>query len=88
MKGTLIVLGFVLLTTAASAQTGYATYGAGGYSPSGVYVAPGGYYRSRPDGTTLNNYSTQGNMNPYTGRVGPTPPSLWSGNGWGSGNHW
>lgn len=33
-----------------------------------TYVAP--HYRSAPDGNTSNNWSTQGNVNPYTGKVG------------------
>ena len=38
----------------------------------GTYVAP--YYRTSPDGTTLNNYSTKGNVNPYTGQLGTKDP--------------
>ena len=34
----------------------------------GTYVQP--YYRSSPDGTVTNNYSFEGNVNPYTGKVG------------------
>lgn len=41
----------------------------GGYVNShGTYVAP--HYRSAPDSTTSNNWSTQGNVNPYTGQAG------------------
>jgi hypothetical protein len=29
-----------------------------------------GYYRTRPDGNPYNNYSSQGNTNPYTGQKG------------------
>jgi hypothetical protein len=29
-----------------------------------------GYYRSNPNNTTIDNYSTRGNYNPYTGREG------------------
>lgn len=37
-----------------------------GYTRSnGTYVQP--HYRSDPDGTTLNNYSAPGNINPYSG---------------------
>lgn len=32
-----------------------------------------GYYRTRPDGTVNNNYSTKGNTNPYTGKAGTKP---------------
>lgn len=40
-----------------------------GYTRSnGTYVAP--YYRTHPDHTTANNWSTYPNVNPYTGQVG------------------
>lgn len=35
---------------------------------NGTYVAP--HYRSAPDGTKSNNWSTLGNVNPYTGKSG------------------
>jgi len=34
----------------------------------GTYVAP--HYRSSPDNSTWNNYSSKGNSNPYTGERG------------------
>jgi len=40
----------------------------GYYRSNGTYVAP--YYRSEPDGTVTDNYSYEGNVNPYTGEVG------------------
>lgn len=39
----------------------------------GTYVAP--HYRSSPNSTTLDNYSTRGNVNPYTGEVGTRDPN-------------
>src|SRR5258707_1130918 len=40
-----------------------------GYSrSSGTYVAP--HFRTAPDATKLNNWSTKGNVNPYTGKAG------------------
>ena len=40
-----------------------------GYTKSdGTYVQ--GHYRSSPNGTTSDNYSTKGNINPYTGDYG------------------
>lgn len=48
-----------------------------------VYVAPRtnsngsttqGHYRSAPDGNVHNNFSTQGNVNPYTGQPGTVSP--------------
>ena len=44
-----------------------------GYSRSnGTYVEP--YHRTAPDSNPYNNYSTQGNVNPYTGEVGHKNP--------------
>jgi len=35
------------------------------------YVQP--HYQSSPNGTVNDNYSTQGNVNPYTGAYGTRP---------------
>lgn len=35
---------------------------------NGTYVMP--HYKTRKDGTRLNNYSTKGNINPYTDKKG------------------
>lgn len=40
---------------------------------NGTYVQP--HMRSAPDGNPYNNYSTYGNTNPYTGRVGTHQPA-------------
>lgn len=40
----------------------------GYYRKDGTYVR--GHYRSDPDGNFENNWSTKGNVNPYTGAVG------------------
>lgn len=39
---------------------------------TGTYVAP--HVRTAPDHTRLNNYSTKGNVNPYTGKAGTKSP--------------
>lgn len=39
---------------------------------SGAYVQ--GHYRTAPDHNVYNNYSTQGNVNPYTGQAGTINP--------------
>jgi hypothetical protein len=44
----------------------------GHYRSNGTYVQP--HYRSSPNGTTLDNYSTKGNVNPYTGQAGTVDP--------------
>lgn len=38
----------------------------------GTYVAP--HYRSAPNSTKMDNYSTRGNYNPYTGAPGTVDP--------------
>lgn len=35
---------------------------------SGTYVLP--HYRTTPDSSRFNNWSTKGNINPYTGKTG------------------
>lgn len=48
----------------------------GYFRKDGTYVQP--HYRSSPDGNFYNNWSTQGNINPYTGKEGTrvTPPNF------------
>lgn len=48
------------------------TYVNGYTRRDGTYVQP--HWRSSPNGTTLDNWSTRGNMNPYTGRMGTRDP--------------
>jgi len=43
----------------------------GYYRKDGTYVAP--HMRSSPNGTTSDNWSTYGNVNPYTGKAGTRP---------------
>lgn len=71
MKKTLLLLiaGF-LFTGNASAQAVEQVNGY--YRQNGTYVQP--YMRTAPDGNPFNNYSTQGNINPYTGAVGTVNP--------------
>lgn len=56
------------ISSAADAQV----YVRGHYRSNGTYVQP--HYRSNPDGNVWNNWSTYGNTNPYTGRVGTYRP--------------
>ncbi len=44
----------------------------GYYRKDGTYVAP--HHRSDPNGTTRDNWSTKGNVNPYTGEKGTKNP--------------
>lgn len=48
----------------------------GYYKPrSGIYVQP--HYRSSPNRSRLDNWSTKGNFNPYTGKSGTKSPYKW-----------
>ena len=58
----------LLLSSQVSAQVRVKGY----VKRDGTYVAP--YYRSKPNSTTLDNYSTKGNYNPYSGKVGTQNP--------------
>jgi hypothetical protein len=40
---------------------------------NGTYVAP--HYRTNPDHSKANNWSTRGNVNPYTGKKGTVDPN-------------
>lgn len=44
------------------------------FTKDGKYVE--GYYRTSPNNTTLDNYSTKGNTNPYTGKPGTRDDGL------------
>jgi len=39
---------------------------------TGIYVMP--YYRTSPNKSKFDNYSTKGNFNPYTGKKGTVNP--------------
>src|SRR5262245_33139475 len=65
-----LTLGFA---QAAQAQKGGGRGGGavhvnGYYRSNGTYVQP--HYRSAPDGNFYNNWSTKGNVNPFTGEPG------------------
>lgn len=66
-----IILTAGLLIFMASA---FAQVHVNGYTrKDGTYVAP--HERTAPNNTTLDNYSTKGNVNPYTGKPGTKDPS-------------
>lgn len=54
----------------------HATHVRGHYRSNGTYVAP--YNRTRANYTKIDNYSTRGNYNPYTGRRGNVNPHSYS----------
>ena len=53
--------------------TAYADNYVNGYTRNdGTYVQP--HYQTNPNSSKLDNYSTQGNVNPYTGKAGTVDP--------------
>lgn len=68
MRRILVLAGLVLVVGAASAQQ----YVQGYVRADGTYVE--GYYRSAANNTTADNYSSRGNVNPYTGQRGTVDP--------------
>lgn len=61
---------------AASMVSAFADQSVSGYTRrDGTYVAP--YTRSSPDGNPWNNYGSQGNVSPSTGRPGTRDPTSW-----------
>lgn len=66
---TITTLGFISVLILGSIFTASAAVKVKGYTKSnGRYVSP--TLRSSPNKTKLDNYSTKGNYNPYTGKVG------------------
>jgi hypothetical protein len=47
-------------------------YNQGYVRQDGTYVPP--HYQTNPDGNPYNNWSTQGNVNPFTGQAGTHNP--------------
>ena len=68
MKKLLIIALLLLLSNVSYARD---TYVNGYYRSNGTYVYS--HYRTSPDTTVNNNYSTVGNVNPYTGVAGYKP---------------
>lgn len=65
MKSTFIMAVVIMATPFAAYADEYVN---GYYRSNGTYVQ--GYTRSSPDNSYNNNYSVQGNTNPYTGNQG------------------
>jgi hypothetical protein len=61
----------ILLAFASFVVAGEKVRVKGYFRKDGTYVEP--HYRTAPDKSTLNNWSTEGNVNPYTGEVGTKP---------------
>ena len=69
MRKLFLTIAMVLLCTAAFADV----YVSGYTRRDGTYVQP--YYRTSPNSSQYDNYSTKGNVNPYTGQEGYRTPN-------------
>lgn len=70
MRAVCAALLAITWATTASAQNNNSV---GGYTrQDGTYVQP--HMRTNPDNSRTNNWSSQGNTNPYTGRQGTVDP--------------
>ena len=75
MRGLLAALLLSILTLFGSFDNADAggTVSVRGYTTSrGTYVAP--HYRTSPNSTRIDNWSTRGNVNPFTGKSGTKSP--------------
>ena len=66
-KGLAILIGMSAVTAFAQSH-----YRQAYVTKNGTYVAPS--YATNPNNTLLDNYSTKGNVNPYTGKAGTVDP--------------
>lgn len=67
MKNFLFLIAFLFTTALSFAQVSVKGY----YRSNGTYVQP--HQRTAPNYTRNDNYSTIGNVNPYTGKAGTLP---------------
>ncbi len=73
MKQLMIIIATLFATTFTFAQNRSDVNVSGYYKTNGTYVAP--HYRTAPNSTVNDNYSTRPNVNPYTGSIGTKAPS-------------
>lgn len=76
MQKTIFIALLALLLVPTICEAAGRTYVRGHVRKDGTYVPP--HYRTSPDGNFYNNWSTLGNINPYTGKPGTKtmPPRL------------
>lgn len=64
---------YIALLAISGASFAAGSHSVNGYiKQDGTYVAPS--YATNPNSTKLDNYSTKGNLNPYTGKEGTVDP--------------
>jgi hypothetical protein len=69
MLKAIFAVGLLAVSVPALAQSDH--YVQGYERSNGTYVAP--HYQTNPNETRNDNYSTRGNVNPYTGQEGTRP---------------
>jgi len=69
MKKVFFIIAFMFAVATSFAQS--SVYVSGYTKSDGTYVR--GHYRTKPNTTRNDNYSTVGNTNPYTGAAGTKP---------------
>lgn len=67
-----IILPAIIISMISFSSISFAEYVSGHYRSNGTYVS--GYHRTSPNTTKFDNYSTRGNINPYTGKKGYKSP--------------
>lgn len=67
------IVAFAALVVLASSPAVAQVYVQGHVRSDGTYVQP--HWRSSPNSTTSDNWSTKGNVNPYTGEEGTRNPA-------------
>ncbi len=71
-KSSIVVLCSALAFAGAAVAKGGSHAVKGYVKKDGTYVAP--TVATNPNGTKLDNYSTKGNVNPYSGKAGTVDP--------------
>jgi hypothetical protein len=68
-----LVIGAIILAIASPAIAQRTTSVRGYFKKDGTYVAP--HYRTAPNRSIYDNYSTRPNVNPFTGKIGTVDPN-------------
>ena len=68
MRVLIAALSFVSMLCAVWDAEARSSYTRGYVKKNGTYVQP--HMKTTPNSTKLDNYSTKGNVNPYTGKAG------------------
>jgi hypothetical protein len=74
VRRALVAVLCLAFVSAAEAKGGGGSHSVRGYTTkNGTHVTP--HHATNPDSSKLNNWSTKGNVNPYTGKKGTKDPA-------------